>query len=547
MKKFLFCAFTILAFAGCSSEDDSSDPIDKPEIENPVAVADKVATSENEELSIEKEFLLENDEIIDRARISFFDSESAEGGEIVDNRNGTLSYFPPEGFIGEDSFSYKLCVPGSENRCSSAVVTINIGDAGAPMAEDDTYETDEGNEFRINNYLSNDILLDNAGIIEVQNEDTNGTVILEDDGSITYIPSEGFSGKDTFIYTICDSDEEPECASAMITMNVIDQGSPVANDDIIVVDMNTSVFTINTLLNNDELTDDAVISSIDGSNSQGTVVLNEDGSISYRPEAGLVGEDTFNYSICDDDQPNATCSTGKVTVTLIDPVSFDIPAEIAQYYDGLSISQDKDLNYKVVSGLTKEMHTTILSYGQRHEFLYEADEDLDNPENVILMYSGESRYWKEYTSGSNAYTPQTFNTEHVFPQSRLSSDEAVTDLHHLRVADADLNGLRSNYPYTDGSGDYGLINNAAFFPGDEWKGDVARMILYLNVRYNEDISKVGNLELFLEWNREDPVSAFEMQRNNVIEGAQGNRNPFIDNPYLVTLIWGGDPAENTWD
>jgi endonuclease I len=73
------------------------------------------------------------------------------------------------------------------------------------------------------------------------------------------------------------------------------------------------------------------------------------------------------------------------------------------------------------------------------------------------------------------------------------------------------------------------------------------MILYLNVRYNEDISKVGNLELFLKWNREDPVSAFELQRNTVIEGAQGNRNPFIDNPYLATLIWGGEAAENTWE
>ncbi|MGB8704779.1 MAG: endonuclease [Gillisia sp.] len=54
------------------------------------------------------------------------------------------------------------------------------------------------------------------------------------------------------------------------------------------------------------------------------------------------------------------------------------------------------------------------------------------------------------------------------------------------------------------------------------------------------------MDLFLKWNREDPVSIFEIQRNNVIEGAQGNRNPFIDNPYIATLIWGGTPAENRW-
>jgi endonuclease I len=53
--------------------------------------------------------------------------------------------------------------------------------------------------------------------------------------------------------------------------------------------------------------------------------------------------------------------------------------------------------------------------------------------------------------------------------------------------------------------------------------------------------------MFLEWNAEDPVSAFEMQRQEIIEGAQGNRNPFIDNPYFATLIWDGPEAENLWD
>ncbi|PRX44442.1 Ig-like domain-containing protein [Salegentibacter salegens] len=546
MKKFLFSALTILLFAGCSSDDDSVNP-EIPEIKNPVAVADAVTTSENQELKISKDFLLENDEVVDHSRISSFDSETAEGGQIKDNRDGTLSYFPAEGFEGEDSFSYELCVPASEGRCASAVVTINVGDAGAPVAQDDAYETDEDEVLVIRNYGDNDDMIDNAEISSVNSESPNATVELDDENNIVYTPAESFSGEDTFTYTICDKDEEPECATATITINVIDEGSPVANDDTLVIDMNTSAFTINSLLSNDEVIDDAVISSIDDTDSRGTIVLKEDGSISYTPESGYMGEDTFTYSLCDDDQPDATCSTATVTVTLVDPVSFNIPSELEDYYDGLAISQNEDLNYKVVSDLTREMHTTILSYGQRHEYLYNADEDLENADNVILMYSGESRYWEEYTSGSNSYSPQTFNTEHVFPQSLLSSEEARTDLHHLRVADADVNELRSNNPYTDGSGDYESVDDSAFFPGDEWKGDVARMILYLNVRYNEDITKVGNVELFLKWNREDPVSAFEIQRNNVIEGAQGNRNPFIDNPYLISLIWGGEAAENTWE
>ena len=73
------------------------------------------------------------------------------------------------------------------------------------------------------------------------------------------------------------------------------------------------------------------------------------------------------------------------------------------------------------------------------------------------------------------------------------------------------------------------------------------MVMYLNIRYGETFDKVGDLNLFIAWNIADPVSTFEMQRNEVIYAAQGNRNPFIDNPYLATLIWGGSDAENKWN
>jgi endonuclease I len=72
------------------------------------------------------------------------------------------------------------------------------------------------------------------------------------------------------------------------------------------------------------------------------------------------------------------------------------------------------------------------------------------------------------------------------------------------------------------------------------------MIFYLNLRYNEDFKSVGKLELFLKWNAQDPISPIEIQRNEIIFKAQGNRNPFIDNPYLASLIWGGSKAQNRW-
>jgi len=412
-----------------------------------------------------------------------------------------------------------------------------------PVAVDDSVETTEDEELVISILLNNDTVVTGSRITTIaSNSDKAGTITDNRNGSYTYVPMADFVGEDTFTYKLCDQDSN--CSTATVTINVKDAGSPVATDDEVSTVTSVAI-TISDLASNDDITDEATITSVDGSASSGTVSLNNNGSVSYVPASGFKGQDSFAYSLCDDDA-ESTCTIGTVTINVLESVALNIPDEIKAYYADLPITTDADLNFEFVSNHTIENHTTILSYGQRHEFLYNADADLTNSDNVILMYTGESRYYKEYTSGSNPYSPQTFNTEHIYPQSKLSAADAVTDLHHLRSADAEINSLRSNYPYADGSGSYKLIGDNEWFPGDEWKGDVARMVFYINVRYGEEFVKVGGLDLFLKWNREDPVSAFEMQRNNVIYAAQGNRNIFIDNPYIATLIWGGASAENKW-
>ena len=478
-------------------------------------------------------------------RITEVDETTSKDGSVTDNRDGTYTYTPPTDFTGEDSFTYTMCDNLTPQNCSSATVTITIMEA-VPQAQDDDYEAVENNTLAIKSFLNNDDFVTDATIVTLNLESAKGSAELQEDGSILYTAANGFTGTDTFTYTLCSGDTAASCSTATITVAVSDEGSPVANDDIVASDKMNTTIIIDKLLNNDDLTDDATITAIDATASVGTAVINDDGTVSYTPTANFVGTDTFKYTLCDDDSPQPTCSEATVTVEIVNGIAFNIPAALQDYYQGVAFSNDTELNYILISELTVAKHTTILSYGQRHEYLYDADADPDNSANVILMYSGESRDRREYTSTSNTYMPQTFNTEHLFPQSRLSSAEAVTDLHHLRSSDAAINSLRLNYPYADGSGTYTLVNGDSWFPGDDWKGDVARAVLYLNIRYGEDFNKVGTLDLFLKWNREDPVSLFEQQRNNVIQGAQGNRNPFIDNPYLVTLIWGGQAAENTW-
>ncbi len=297
-------------------------------------------------------------------------------------------------------------------------------------------------------------------------------------------------------------------------------------------------FIISSILENDEINGETIITKFDHKTlNYGTVQRNSNGTFSYIPKKNFTGVDSFEYTICNDKK----CTTAKVVIKVNELEHFAIPKELKDYYVGI----DTDLTAFELKEKLKNIISDykVLRYIQRHDFLYKMDADFENRNDVVLMYTGEKRYWRQYQGGS--YKLQTFNTEHIYPQSKLTSSNAVTDLHHLRACDSEINSLRSNLPFTNGSGKCKRYKHS-WYPGDEWKGDVARMVMYLHIVHNEDFNKVGSLELFLKWNVEDPVSKFEKQRNREAYKAQNNRNPFIDNPYLATLLFGGVSAENLW-
>ena len=218
-----------------------------------------------------------------------------------------------------------------------------------------------------------------------------------------------------------------------------------------------------------------------------------------------------------------------------------VPLKLKAYYLGVDFTKAGNAFRDELAAHTIKKHHTFLGYGQRNQYLPKADADPAHRGNAILLYTGESR---NYSSAS-------VNTEHVFPQSKLSNaGQQKGDLHHLRACDKDVNSARGNLPFTQGSGRARKVGGG-WYPSDEFKGDVARMVMYMNLHYNlpwDRISTSG-VQLMLKWNAEDPISVVEIQRNNEIEAAQGNRNPFIDNPYLATLIFGeveGYTVENLW-
>ncbi|WP_426479571.1 endonuclease [Chryseobacterium sp. CBSDS_008] len=212
------------------------------------------------------------------------------------------------------------------------------------------------------------------------------------------------------------------------------------------------------------------------------------------------------------------------------------------------------------------------------------DKDYENDGTILDIYSEKPTAADSYT-----YTPGTnqcgtystegncYNREHIVPQSLFNqASPMVADIHFIRATDGKVNGMRSNYPFGKvGSASFTSQNGSklgtsissgysgtVFEPIDEFKGDVARMIFYFVTRYQSKLSTFSSgdmlgsstfpglqtweLNVLLAWHNQDPVSQAEIKRNNASYTFQGNRNPFIDNPNYVNLIWGSQqPSGDT--
>ncbi|MFT7157885.1 MAG: endonuclease I [Parvicella sp.] len=218
-------------------------------------------------------------------------------------------------------------------------------------------------------------------------------------------------------------------------------------------------------------------------------------------------------------------------------------AQMPAYYNSIDFSNATSTVEANLKTLITTTHNP-LDYSDTYPWMKVIDEDQSNVNNIILMYNAQSISKLQTIGGGNTSNPEVWNREHVYPQSMINTT-AKGDLHHLRGCDGVINGNRGSLSFAAGSGSYGTVSGG-WYPGDEWKGDVARMVFYVYLRYNEPIADIGNLSLLLQWNVDDPVSTFEQQRNGLIQNAQGNRNPFIDQPYLATFFFGGPDAEDLW-
>ena len=218
-------------------------------------------------------------------------------------------------------------------------------------------------------------------------------------------------------------------------------------------------------------------------------------------------------------------------------------------YENLSDMSSSSLKSNL-STLMKSTHKNISSYDDCHYKANRTDCENENGSSKKL-----SLIYTSYTATMSQWNG--WNREHVWPKS-LGGDTTSgggADLHHIRPSDAVVNSTRGNkkYGYANGgkqvygsnpaSGYLGGSYGTYFEPLDEVKGDVARICLYVYVRWGSDwgatsITKVfQSVDVLLEWCEMDPVDTWEMGRNEVVQDIQGNRNVFIDYPEYAWILF----------
>ena len=271
----------------------------------------------------------------------------------------------------------------------------------------------------------------------------------------------------------------------------------------------------------------------------------------------------------------------KIKTLLIVGLLFSVANIFAQiptgYYDGTVGLSGAALKTKLSQIITSGHQTK--SYDNLYNGYPSTDSDnyYEKDGSVLDIYSenpkGTDPYVYQHGSkqcGSYKVEGDCYNREHIFPQGYFNSaSPMVSDIHHIVPTDGKVNGMRSNFPfgnvgssvsYTSKNGSkLGTSNSVnysgkVFEPINEFKGDVARMIFYFATRYeaklkdfdaNDILTNTSfpgiqswELEVLKQQHTQDPVSQREIDRNNAAYTYQRNRNPFIDHPEYVDLIWG---------
>ncbi|WKW45969.1 Ig-like domain-containing protein [Myroides sp. JBRI-B21084] len=246
-------------------------------------------------------------------------------GSVQMNPDGTFTYTPTPGdeYTGPLSFTYEVCDNGNPQACDTATVYLTINPANETLAVNDI------NNTYVNTPVSGSVSTNDSdpqGHTQTVTPSTTttaeGTLVLNANGTYTFTPAAGFTGTFVHTYTVCDSGTPQACDTATLTIEVMPNpftgpNDVVANNDTATTEEGQPV-TINVKANDFDPNGDTVgTPTVVTQPANGTVTVNPDGTITYTPNPGFEGTDTFTYTVCDDATPTPACDTATVSVNVV--------------------------------------------------------------------------------------------------------------------------------------------------------------------------------------------------------------------------------------
>lgn len=278
----------------------------------PTANDDSASTPEDIGVNIS---VLDNDSDPDGDTLSITGFTQPAHGSVTNNGNGTLRYVPSANWNGSDAFTYSI----SDGNGGSATATVSVTVTPVndlPDAANDTATTAQDTQVTIA-VKNNDSDIDGDFLtVGIAASPSNGTAIVNGNGTITYTPNTGFSGSDSFVYWVNDGHGGTDTATVNVTVSSGNH-APDAVNDTATTTQEVSV-TVAVLNNDSDPDGDTLSVRLWNGPGNGSAIVNGNGTITYTPNAGFSGTDTFTY-LLDDGRAGTDTATVSVTVNASTP------------------------------------------------------------------------------------------------------------------------------------------------------------------------------------------------------------------------------------
>lgn len=483
-------------------------------------------------------FLMSNNDVSPVGDFILFDSTIQNGADAVAIYQGNASEFP-DGTLATTT----NLIDALAHDTNDADDTVLLGLLGL---------TEQINEGENGNQTTESIQRDNDGSYFV-GPPTPGVL---NDGTGEFINGIGFT---------VPNDQYTEGDSFDIIFTTEENVTETLEFEISLSNgtFDTSDFTGTTMLTipNGSNTATTTIQLIDDSDDEGDEVLQI--TFGELPDIFTRLNDNTEIRVIDNDFTVAAWGTP------LNPTFDQVESTQPEgYYDSIDGLAGDELAQAIQDIIADPDVVRAQTYTDVIDILNVADQSPLNSNQVWLLYTEQQRPKLDFqtSGGSNV---GLWNREHTYPRSRggfndIDLDEIAdgidifftTEADSLRHANSDAHGLRA----TDGpensargNADYGEYSGPENTQGS-WQGDVARGIFFLTIRYNglevvsgnpdnSTVGELGDLDILLDWYRNDPADDYELNRNNIVYTWQFNRNPFIDLPDLAEYIWGDNVGE----